>query len=185
MEHVTKDERVKLVLVGAAVIGSLTLGVLLLYIGWHYVPGLFGEYLGMIAGLLGTPFILEASFLILGFVVVILLNHWRMKRDGDEFVYLEQVDGPDIPAGMPDQAKWAVYKEKPLPGTEPTRMELAEGAAAIGDWESVAARISEMDGEELVTPGVLRVRIELARATGREDLLPGLEMELARAEKGC
>ena len=184
MERV-KDERVKLVVVGAAVIGVFTLGVVLLFIGWHFVPGVFGEFLGMIAGLMGTPFILEASFIILGFVLVILLNHWRMKRDGDEFVYLEQVEGPDVPGDMPDQAKWAVYKKKPLPGEEPTLLELAEGAAAIADWETVASRIAEMDEKDLSSPGVLRVRIGLARASGREDLVPGLEMELARAEKDC
>jgi hypothetical protein len=147
------------------------------------VPGLLGEWLGVLAGIISTPFLLETTFVVLGLVIVVSLNGWRRTRDGDEFVYLEQVKGPDLPNDLPDQATWAVFKEMPLPGVMPSLLERAEGAVAIGDFESAAALIATMNHAQLAEPGVLEVRISLAQASGKTELAVRLERELAaRAE---
>jgi hypothetical protein len=38
---------------------------------------------------MSTPFFMEASFVILGFLIVVSLNTWRRHKAGDEFVTIE------------------------------------------------------------------------------------------------
>jgi hypothetical protein len=174
-----QTSRNKQILIGAVILGSITLFVLTLLIGWRYVPGLFGEWLGVIAGFLSTPFLLEGSFAVLGLVIVVGLNSWRRVREGEEFVYLDQVNGPDTDR-LPDQARWAVYREKPLPPGTVSLLEQAEGAVAIGDFESAAAALAEMDHGELAADGVLEVRLALAEAGGKTVLVEKLRAEISK-----
>jgi hypothetical protein len=173
-----QDERVKQVAIAAGILMTLMVVVTGLLLGWRYLPGLFGEWVGTMMGMLTTPFIMETSFIILGFVTVILINHWRQQRDGDELVYLEQVTGPDVPADLPDQAKWAVYREKPLEMNGPSLLTQAEGAVAIGDFQAAAEWIGAMGPDELKQLETLELRLELALATGRTDLAAQLEREI-------
>jgi hypothetical protein len=178
MTRTDEDNRLKQIAVGVGILLVLTLLVCGSLIGWRYLPGIVGEWIGMMIGVLTTPFFLETSFVIIGMMVVFAVNHWQQTRDGDELVYLEQLDGADVPAGMPEHAKWAVYREKPLDGEIPTLLERAEGALAIGDYESAAESISAMPEAELKRPETLVLRLELARATGRVGLVDQLESEL-------
>lgn len=171
-----QDERVKQVIVAV----SILLGVLVLTIAIRLAgaaPGVLGEWFGMIAGFLSTPVLLEVSFFTIGLMIVVGVNHWRMKRDGDEFVYLEQVDEREVPAGLPDQAKWAIYGNPPLPGEEPSLLDQAEGALAIGDFEAASVALGSMGADELHRPEVKSLRLALAKATGRDDLVDRLEAE--------
>lgn len=81
-----KDERVKQVLIAAAVLAAMAAGIIALLLGWRRVPGVLGEWLGMIVGIMSTPFFLEASFVILGVLVVMVVNAVRRHREGDELV---------------------------------------------------------------------------------------------------
>lgn len=176
---VTKEENRKAqVVIAAVILTTITLCVATLLIGWHHVPGLLGEWLGMIAGLVSTPFFMEGTFVVLGIVIVYSLNLWRMKKDGDEFVYLEQVAGPEVPKDLPDQAKWAVYAKAPLPPVEVPLLAQAEGAVAIGDFEMAAAVIAIMSHEELAQEGVLEVRHALAVASGKTELSERLKRQI-------
>lgn len=177
-----KDERVKQLVIGAGILVSLTVAVPSVLIGWRFLPGLLGEWLGTMIGIVTTPFFMEASFAMLGLAIVIFLNHWRQQRDGDEFVYLEQVVGPNIPSDLPEHAKWAVYLEKPLDSPSPSPLAQAEGAIAIGDYPAATAWIGTMSAAELKLPETLRVRRDLARATGRGDLVAQLDDEIQRAD---
>ncbi len=150
--------------------------------GWRLLPGLLGEWVGTMIGILTTPFFMEASFIILGLVIVIGLNLWRQHKDGDEFVYLEQVAGPDVPKDLPDHAKWAVYREKPLEREALSGLALAEGAFAIGDYSTAAECIGAMNRDELKQPDTLRLRLALAEATGRDDLVAQLQTEIRVSE---
>ena len=183
MTRADDDNRGRQLAVGVGILVVLTLVVCGVLIGWRYLPGLLGEWIGMMIGVMTTPFFLEASFVIVGLVLVVALNSWRRNREGDELVYLEQVDGPDVPAGMPEHAKWAVYRQQPLEGEVPTLRAQAEGALAIGDFDSAAEAIAAMSGAELKTPAMLELRIELAKATGRTALVEQLEAELRDSGK--
>jgi len=88
MEHV-RDERVKQVAIAASILTSLAVIMAGSLFGWRFLPGFLGEWVGTMLGILTTPFFMEASFAILGLVIVITLNHWRISREGDEFVELE------------------------------------------------------------------------------------------------
>lgn len=89
MTPVDNDNQVKQIAAGAAILALLTALVCGTLAGWRYVPGLLGEWLGMMVGVMTTPFLLEASFVILGLTLVLALNYWHQRRTGDEWVDLE------------------------------------------------------------------------------------------------
>ena len=178
------DDRVKQVATGAGILILLTVVVTGSLIGWRLLPGLLGEWVGMMIGIMTTPFFMEASFAILGLVAVITLNHWRQHKDGDEFVYLEQVTGPDVPKDLPDHAKWAVYRQKPLDADAMSLLAQAEGAFAIGDYRGAAEMIGAMSLDELKQLETLELRLKLAEATGRDDLVRQVQAEISRSRAG-
>lgn len=178
MTRTDDENRGRQIAVGVGILVLLTLAVCGALMGWRYLPGLLGEWIGMMIGVMTTPFFLEASFVIIGLMLVFAVNHWQQKRDGEEFVYLEQVDGPEVPADLPEHAKWAVYRERPLEGEIPPLREQVEGALAIGDFESAGEALAAMSEAELKLPETLVLRIDLAKATGRGDLVGQLEDEL-------
>lgn len=171
-----RDERKRQVVTGIAVIVGVGALFLLLVVATG-LPGVAGEFFARIAGIVTTPFLLEGTLAILGLILVILINHWRQRREGDEFVYLDEMK--DAPKDLPDQARWAVYRDKPLEADNPAQSDLLEGAVAIGDHESAIEILESMSDEERHRPEVMRQRIELAKATGKDELARRLEAELA------
>ena len=171
-----RDERKIQVTTAALVILGMA-GFFLLLVMATGLPGLAGEFFAKVMGLITTPFILEASVIIFGFILVISLNLWRQHREGDEFVYLDEIK--DAPKELPAQARWAIYKNKPLEGASPAPADLLEGAVAIGDHDSAVEILDSMSDEERHRPDVMRQRIALAKATGKDELARRLEAELA------
>jgi hypothetical protein len=171
-----RDERKQQVVVGLGVLAAVA-GLILLIAYGRFLPGLSGEFFARLLGIITTPFLMETSFFILGLVLVMTLNLWRQRRDGDELVYLEEVK--DAPADLPEQARWAVYTRPPLDPVPPAGVDLLEGAVAIGDHAGAITILAEMDDSERARPEVVRQRIELARATGKHELALRLERELA------
>lgn len=103
MTQVDNDNRVKQIAAGAAILAVLTLVVCGTLVGWRYLPGLLGEWLGMMVGVMTTPFLLEASFVVLGLTVVLALNYWHQRRTGDEWVDFEMTRFlPCASPGSPD-----------------------------------------------------------------------------------
>jgi hypothetical protein len=112
------DERVKQIAIGVSLIMAITLLVTGTLIGWRLLPGLLGEWIGMMIGILTTPFFMEASFMLLGLAIVILLNHWRQLRDGDEFIDGEPFNDspqPLDPARTNDDPEIAIPFAKEIP----------------------------------------------------------------------
>ena len=172
------DERPKQIAIGVSIIVVLTLLVTGVLAGWRLLPGLWSEWIGTMVGVMTTPFCMEASFFTIGLLIVIFLNSWRQHKDGEELVYLEQVTSPDVPMDMPDQAKWAIYREELLEGEQHTPLAQAKGAMSIGDYEAALTLLGEMSREELHQPRALLVRRDLALATGKTELAEQLEQEL-------
>jgi hypothetical protein len=110
------DERPKQVLAGTAVIAGVS-GLLLLLALGRFLPGLGGEFFARILGIITTPFLMEVTLFVLGIVLVMTLNHWRQRRDGDELVHLEEITDDSArqsaPACRPDSGE-------PLPPEDPT-----------------------------------------------------------------
>jgi hypothetical protein len=168
------DERRTQVLVCAAILLTLTLVMSGLLMGWRYLPGLLGDWTGFIVGIMTSPFFMEASFAAIGLTIVLAVNYWREKKAGDELMYLEQVEDT---AGLPEHAAWALYRD-PLTGEEPPLLVQAEGALAIGDHETAAECLAAMPEEDLKRADVLKVRMDLASATGMSELAKRLKNEL-------
>jgi hypothetical protein len=83
------DNGARQIAVGAGVLAALALLVCTSLAGWRHVPGLAGEWLGTVVGVMSTPFLLEASFFLLGLAVVLAINGWHQQRGGDEWVDLD------------------------------------------------------------------------------------------------
>ncbi|MEI6674548.1 MAG: hypothetical protein WCO57_05170 [Verrucomicrobiota bacterium] len=83
--------------IAAAILVGVSCGGVALLVGWRHVPGVLGEWLGMLAGIVSTPFFLEASAGVVGVLIVIVLNTLRRHWEGDEFVSLEELETRDAP----------------------------------------------------------------------------------------
>lgn len=177
--NVVKDERLKQAAVGGGILLLIAILVPSALMGWRLVPGVWGEWLGMVIGLMTTPFVMETTFITLGIILVVSINHWRRIKEGDDFVFLEQIDERDAPKNLPDHAKWAMYRDQPQAAIKLTLLEKAEGAVAIGDYAMATQCLSEMSNSELKQLATLQVRIELAEATGKSELLAELKAEVA------
>ena len=150
-----------LILVAAALVALIWLGT--------YLPGLAGEFFSMVAGIMWTPIFIDLSIFVFGFFLVIALNVWIRSREGDEYVYLEQVEGPEVPSELPSRARSAVFSEKPEAAGVAPSLAAIEGALELGDGQQAAELLYQLPPEQLDTPEVLTLRIRLARSQGRED----------------
>lgn len=92
------DERVKQVAIAIGILLAVACGVVGLWVGWMRVPGPLGEFIGMVVGIMSTPFFLEASFVILGVLILMIVNAVQRQRDGDEFLTLEQLQARESAA---------------------------------------------------------------------------------------
>jgi hypothetical protein len=92
------ESRKKQILVGAAILCTVAVGFVSLLIYWRLIPGWVGESIGMVVGIMSTPFFMEASFVILGLMIVVGLNTWRRHKEGDEFVTIEEKEDGTPPA---------------------------------------------------------------------------------------
>ena len=96
--HEATENRGKQLLVGGAIVFIVACVFISLLLFWRKIPGLFGETVGKFVGIMSTPFFMEASFVILGFLIVVSLNIWRRHKEGDEFVTIEEKDDASPPA---------------------------------------------------------------------------------------
>lgn len=160
---------------GLAALGFVAMVVLALWLG-RLVPGFLGEWFGIVAGIATTPILMEASLIVLGFLVVMTINAWRNYREGDELVFLDRVEGDGCET-LPRGKREVIYREKPLDPVTPDAASRLEGALEIRDHDSALEILAEMDDSELDAPGVLELRIRLAEATGRDELANRLRMQ--------
>ncbi|MFP6867163.1 MAG: TM2 domain-containing protein [Roseibacillus sp.] len=163
----TPEQRRSLLIGFGLILAAATL-IALIWLG-TYLPGFLGEVFSMFAGLMWTPLVLDFTIFLFGVVLILWLNMFIRAREGDEFVYLEQVEGPDVPADLPEEARSAVFREKPVPqGLEPSLASI-EGALALDDLGEAADLLFELPPDQVDEPEVLTLRIQLARKQGHEE----------------
>ncbi len=172
------DPRRSQLIIGLSILALLIVCIPSLYIASHLIPGLFGEWLGVIVGVISTPFLLEICFVILGLIIVVGLNQLRQRREGSEFVYLEQIDDPSAPTDLPEYSKFAIYRDRPLDGVSPSHLDEIEGALEIGDHEQAAESLARLGDEDLKQPAILALRLRLARETGKLEIARRIESEI-------
>lgn len=144
MTQSAPDERLKQIVVGAGVLAAIGMGVCGGLLGWGHLPGALGEWVGTMVGVLTTPFFMEASFLVLGLCVVVVLNHWHAKREGDEFVHLESVESAELKEDVSDSDTSAVSVGKPLDTGVSSLLEQVEASRGGDDDGRVAHSAREV-----------------------------------------
>ena len=153
----TREHRGKQALVGGALSAGLLAVVLSLLLGWKFLPGWVGDGLGIIAGVITTPFSMETTFFIIGLLIVVVLNIWRRLKDGDEYVEIDMSE---------------------LDQVDPVRLETALQA---GNDDEVKAMLGWMNDQQFSSPRVLRVRLALAEKMGDQELASSLRRALGQS----
>lgn len=135
------------------VIGSIILWHIGLWAGYTFLEGFPAELCAKIQGFSITPFFMEFSFIVFGFMVVMLINRLRQKWDGEELVYLEVVD--DVDAELPEGSKTVVLPKR-VENEDPFRVTVAaiEGAIEIKDFALAKELLLEFSTNELNKPEV-------------------------------
>jgi hypothetical protein len=116
-------------------------------------------------GIFTTPFILEATVGLFGIFLLLAINHWRLKKEGDGWVYMvsqePEAGAAKLPASITQRLQGVVMQERPADVDEAgtTRANI-EGFLELG----MAAQAAEalQDCRELPDDGAtaaLRVRV--------------------------
>ena len=127
-----------------------------------------------------SPFLLEFLFFIIFLSSVILLNWVRRRRDGSEWVYLEE-DHSGEDSGQAAGLHDALFIDPPEEvDADQTRWAEIDGLIAMGAFDEAAAEIAAMPGHSVQSPRGLETRIALATATGKLDLVAQLQAQLGR-----
>ena len=90
-----KDPRAKQVVVAILIFVVMAALIVLALTGWRHLPEVWADWVGTMVGIMSTPFFLEASFIFIGLTIVVAINHWRQKREGDDFVEIEVKDSEE------------------------------------------------------------------------------------------
>ena len=90
-----EESRGRQMLVGGVILGVLTVVAVALLLTRRMIPGLVGECVDFVVGVMSSPFFMEGSFALIGLMVVIGLNTWRRRREGEELVYLDELERRD------------------------------------------------------------------------------------------
>lgn len=170
-----RDPRVRQAVMGVLIVVVFSI----LFLGFQFgrfLPGLAGEWFARMGGFFTTPFFMEFGIFCLGFVALLTINHWRQKREGDEFVYLEVVETP--PPDMPAASRAVVFAEKPSDRVSFPEIAQLEGAIEAGDFGQAGGILASMSEAELTGKEVMRLRIRLADATGKKELAERLRQQL-------
>ena len=170
----------KSLLVGFGLILAAAALVALIWLG-TYLPGFLGEAFSMFAGLMWTPIVLDITIFLFGVILILWLNMVIRAREGDEYVYLEQAEGPDVPADLPAAARTAIFRDKPEDQGLTPALGAIEGALDLGDLGEAAGLLFDLPPEHLDEPEVLALRIRLARRQGHggkaDELLAELRLK--------
>jgi hypothetical protein len=151
------ENRGRQLAVGATILAILLAIVVGVLLGWRYLPGWVGESVGMAAGIMTTPFFMEASFVVIGLIIVVGLNIWRQRKGGDEFVEIDMTA---------------------LDAVDPARL---EAELEAGNHDEAAALLRRMDERQLSSSRVLRIRIALAEKSGDTELADQLRRAMQHA----
>lgn len=118
----------------------------------------------MVAGALATPFILESSIAIFGLVLVLVINQWRLQKEGDGWVYLAKTepDAASVAAGAevpPQRLDSVVIPTAPDAVLDfNARLAIAEGYVELGLAQEALDHLKMLSPEEQKEPQVEAVR---------------------------
>ena len=136
---------------------------------------------------LTTPFFFEATLAILGLCIVVVINQWRIHKEGDGWVYLASPDSPSHDAADASlQLHSVVMTDPPERLDDPeTGWSVIEGYLALGMVEEAMSELDTLDAglRQTLTGQGLRLRslVMLGRESEAEAVWAGLQTEGASA----
>lgn len=122
-----------------------------------------------------TPFILEISVAVVGLCIVLAINQFRLRKDNDEWVYLQKTEVPppasenmQAPAHRLDAVVWT---DKPMPFDERgAELSVIEGFLALGMPAEAARAFEEsLVGEAANEPRLAQGALLIAEWHWRND----------------
>lgn len=139
-----------------------------------YLEGAPKEFAQKVAGMISSPVLMELSFFFIGVFLLISFNIIRRIKEGDEFVYLETVDSPEVKDSLPKGKQSAVYDHQPesFDGDLETHLAMIEGALEMRDHAQAFELMMDLPEDTLETLRVQELRAKLAtlqKELGLED----------------
>lgn len=165
-------ERRKALLVGGGIILAFALGLITLWT-LGYVPGIVGTTFSLIAGFLWTPMIMEPVLFTVGLFSILVLNHHRKQKSGDELVLLETTDSSD-PSKPTDPNTLEILSHEQFEALTSA----IQKAAGDGDHKEVKRLMLEIPDAELDSEEVIAIRLQLAIANRDPNHIRGLTRKL-------
>lgn len=116
-------------------------------------------------GIVTTPFIFEATVALIGLLLVLGINHWRIKKEGDGWVYLvskeQDAGAAKLPAAITQRLQGVVMQEKPEAMDEAgTARANIEGFLELGMAAQAAEALTEsQDLPDDEATAALRIRV--------------------------
>lgn len=126
------DNRGKQAVVGSVILLLLAVAAGTVVMGCHFIPGVFGEWLEVMVGIMTSPVFLEISAFTIGLLVVLAINHWRAQKDGDELVVVNE-DG-SVDRGSVELPRKVAAVQAPEKELRFTRSGQALGFWLVAAW---------------------------------------------------
>jgi hypothetical protein len=127
------------------------------------------DTIAVLFAILTTPFILESTIAIVGLIVVLTYNQWRLKKDGDEWVYMvtqedsgvSPTTGEKLPKAITQRLQGIVLKDKPVPLDESQAITgVIEGYLELGMPSQALDELHRTtDLPDTVASAILRFRV--------------------------
>jgi hypothetical protein len=129
-----------------------------------------------------SPFFLETTVFFIGLSLVVLWNSWRLRREGDGWVYLAE-DEPR-PGQAPDRHD-ALFSAPPEPEPPQLDLELIEGLLDLGSWSEAGEHLMRLPESVWDSPRVLHCRLRLAEGLGHTEQAAELRVRLTPGNHGA
>ena len=87
-------------ILGFGVISIFFIGAIIVWAGATFAPGLVGETFRFIAGILGTPVLMEISIGMIGTILLFFVLALQREKEGDDYMTIEvdeeETDSDDV-----------------------------------------------------------------------------------------
>lgn len=129
----------------------------------------------MLFSIFSTPFILEATFALIGIFIVLGINHWRLGKEGDGWVYIATQESDEQKSGAKSSQRLqsVIFQDKPLTlDQEGTTVGILEGYLDLGMAAQALKEMKEQaDLSDDACTAVLKIRIMAANIETESALL--------------
>lgn len=113
-----------------------------------------------------TPFLLEATFALIGIFIVLCINHWRLGKEGDGWVYMATQESDEQKSGAKSSQRLqsVIFQDKPLTlDQEGTTIGILEGYLDLGMAAQALKEMNEQtDLSDDARTAALKIRIMAA-----------------------